>query len=316
MFSSDYKDPEYEYVAFIDESGDPGLSKVKPIDEKGSSEWLIVATIVTSKRYEVDVDDWVRDIASRIRNRQSKHLHFTDLNPANKLMACERILSRPVRLFCVASNKKNMKGFTNPFANLRSLDKNWFYCWMTRLLIERISHFVATQSHRCFGEPRRIKLIFSTRGGLSYSQLKAYVELLRTQSRGNSLFSQEENIYWEVLDRRLLKITPSEELGGLQLADICASAFFKASDVFDTDACDPSFAKSLKPIVARTVYQGINDQESYTTYSGYGLKLLPSFGAAKLRSDQKAIFDFYGYPRQWWDPVQSAPKPYRPASWC
>jgi hypothetical protein len=59
MFSSDYKDPEYEYVVFIDESGDPGLSKVKPIDEKGSSEWLIVAAIVTSKRYEVDVDDWV-----------------------------------------------------------------------------------------------------------------------------------------------------------------------------------------------------------------------------------------------------------------
>ena len=147
MFASDYKDPEYEYVAFIDESGDPGLSKVKPVDKKGSSEWLIVAAVVTSKRYEVDVDDWVRDIASRIRNHQSKHLHFADLNPANKLMACQQILSRPVRLFCVASNKKNMKGFTNPFADLRSLDKNWFYCWMTRLLIERISHFVMAQSH-------------------------------------------------------------------------------------------------------------------------------------------------------------------------
>jgi Protein of unknown function (DUF3800) len=301
MSVADYQDPEYEYVAFIDESGDPGLSKVKPIDKNGSSEWLIVAAVVTSKGHEGEVDEWVRDIMSRIRHRQSKELHFSNLNPANKLMACERILTRPVRLFCIASNKKNMKGFSNPFANLRGLDSNWFYCWMTRLLIERVSHFISTLSNKRFRESRRIKLIFSTRGGLSYSQLKAYVELLRMQSRGNTLFSQAGNIYWETLHHRLLKIAPSEKLGGLQLADVCASAFFKACDVFDTGACDPSFAEALKPIVACTEYQGINDQEAYATYSGYGLKLLPSFGAAKLRADQKAIFDFYGYPRQWWD---------------
>jgi hypothetical protein len=241
---------------------------------------------------------------------------IADLNPANKLMACERIQTRPVRLFCVASNKKNMKGFSNPFANLRSLDRNWFYCWMTRLLIERVSHFVAGLSHRRFGEFRRVKLVFSTRGGLSYSQLKAYVELLRVQSRGNSLFQQEGNIYWPVLHHRLLKIAPSGELGGLQLADICASAFFKACDVFDTGACDPSFAMALKPIVAASQYQGIDDQEAYKTYAGYGLKILPSLGAAKLRRDQRAVFEFYGYPRQWWDPVQSTPKPYRPTSPC
>ena len=90
MSSADYRDPEYEYVAFIDEFGDPGLSKVKPLDKNGSSEWLIVSAIVTSKRYEADVDGWVRDIASRIRHHQAKHLHFADLNPANKLMACDR----------------------------------------------------------------------------------------------------------------------------------------------------------------------------------------------------------------------------------
>jgi hypothetical protein len=312
--ASDYQDPDYEYVAFIDESGDPGLSRVKPVDEHGSSEWLIVAALITSKRYEADVDDWTRDIASRVRRHQAKQLHFTQLNATNKLMACEAIRERPVRLFCVASNKKNMRGFKNPFAELKSLDKNWFYCWMTRVLVERISHFIATESNRRFGQSRPIKLVFSTRGGLSYSQMKAYIELLRMQSRGNSLFLQAGNMYWDVLDRRLIKITPSEELGGLQLADICASAFFKACDVFDTGACDPAFAKALKPIVARTEYQGIRDEELYTTYSGYGVKLLPSFSAAKLRSEQKDIFEFYGYPRQWWDPVQSAPKPDRPAS--
>jgi hypothetical protein len=81
-----------------------------------------------------------------------------------------------------------MRGFNNPFAELKSLDKNWFYCWMTRILVERISHFIAAESIRRFGHSHLIKLIFSPRGGLSYSQTKAYVELLKTQSRGNSLF--------------------------------------------------------------------------------------------------------------------------------
>lgn len=114
---------------------------------------------------------------------------------------------------------------------------------MTRVLVERVSHFIATESNRRFGQSRSVKLVFSTRGGLSYSQMKAYIELLRMQSRGNSLFLQAGNIYWDVLDRRLIKINPSEELGGLQLADICASAFFKACDVFDTGACDPALRR-------------------------------------------------------------------------
>lgn len=39
--------PDYEYVAYIDESGDQGLQKVKPLDPGGSSEWLIVSGVMT-----------------------------------------------------------------------------------------------------------------------------------------------------------------------------------------------------------------------------------------------------------------------------
>lgn len=41
---------------------------------------------------------------------------------------------------------------------------------MTRLLIERVTHWVRARSLEEFGEVRRVKLVFSERGGLSYSQ--------------------------------------------------------------------------------------------------------------------------------------------------
>lgn len=36
----------YGYIAYIDEAGDPGLNKVRPIDANGASEWLILSAVV------------------------------------------------------------------------------------------------------------------------------------------------------------------------------------------------------------------------------------------------------------------------------
>jgi hypothetical protein len=37
--------PTYDYVAFIDEAGDPGISKVRPLDANGGSEWLMIGGV-------------------------------------------------------------------------------------------------------------------------------------------------------------------------------------------------------------------------------------------------------------------------------
>jgi hypothetical protein len=293
--------PEYEYVAYIDESGDPGLTRVKPLNKNGSSEWLIVSAVVVSRDREQEINGWLADVTTRFKNHHAKALHFAKLNPAKKRAYCEDIASRPVRCFVVASNKKNMRGYENPFAERVSLDKNWFYCWLTRLLLERVTHWVDGHSRKNFGEPKKVKLVYSTRGGLSYSQLNAYFELLKMKSIGGDTFLPLGDLYWDVLSRRQVEIRPHYELGGLQLADAVASAFFKACDKYDTGACNPEFAKLLAPRMARV------EDSGRTQISGYGLKLMPGFKKAKLEPDQQEIFRFYGYPAQWWDPNSSNP---------
>lgn len=290
--------PEYHYVAYIDEAGDPGLSTVKPIDDSGSSEWLILSAVVVGAPNEANVAPWRNQILRTIRS-QRRDLHFTDLQPWNKSIVCSEIASLPVRCFVVCSNKKNMRGYRNPFAE-RYPNPNWFYAWLSRLLLERVTYFVREKSLEQHREIKRLRIEFSERGGLTYSALNTYFEWLKMKSVGGEMYLPLGDLVWETMHRDLLFIHPHKMRAGLQLADAVASAFFKACDHCDTGECDPSYAKLLHPRMTR-VPDGLIGE-----ISGYSVKLMPNFKKALLLPKQAEIFTHYGYPRQWWAPISAS----------
>ncbi|MBK1695729.1 DUF3800 domain-containing protein [Rhodovibrio salinarum] len=298
--SSSPERPEYGFVAYIDESGDDGLAKVKPIDENGSSEWLVLAAVVVDAENERETIQWVRKIIGNFRNHQRCDLHFSGLNPAKKLVTCKSIADLPVRCFAVASNKKNMRGYTNPNA-AKIPSKNWFYCWMTRILLERVTHFVESKSIDKYGSVKKLKIEYSERGGLSYSQMTAYYEWLKMKSSANNLYLPLGDLAWSVMHRDLLDVYNHTERAGLQLADAVAGSVFKGCDVYDTGACDPQFAMALGKRMGRA------PDTATGQISGYGLKLMPNMRKAQLRPEQEAIFRHYGYPKEWWAPAPSNP---------
>lgn len=53
--------PGYDYVAYIDEAGDPGLRRVKPDDVNGSSEWMMVSAVVMRAEHEAAVGGWISE---------------------------------------------------------------------------------------------------------------------------------------------------------------------------------------------------------------------------------------------------------------
>lgn len=284
--------PEYHYVVYIDEAGDDGLKAVKPLSNPGASEWLILSAVVIRADNQSKVDGWVDEIKAKFKNHQRPDVHFSGLNPAKRITACSMLAELDARYFVVASNKKNMQGYNNPFAG-KIPSSNWFYCWMTRLLLERVTKFVFDRSMKEHGEPKKLRIEYSARGGLRYSQMHAYYEWMKLKKVP---YLPWGNLKWEVMDKDLLKVFPHLERSGLQLADVVASAFFKACDKYDTGACDPQFAKLLKPRMGR-------EPDTKTgQISGFGLKLMPGFKKANLDADQAAIFKHYGYPKQWWCP--------------
>lgn len=294
------KPPEYSYVAYIDESGDPGLARVKPRTPGGSSEWIVVAAAVIPAECEPEVRTWVAEMMKAINSHQLRDIHFQKLGPDRKALVCSMLAQRRVRLFAVISNKQNMEGYTNPRA-AKIPSNSWFYCWLTRVLLERVTDFVYAASMQRYGEPRRVKLEYSERGGLSYSQMHAYYEWIKIKSGSGDmpLYLPWGNLQWPVMHQDLMSVYNHKVRDGLKLPDIVASAFFKAVDVHDTGECDPSFARLLGPRMARSPD---TDQ-----ICGYGVKLLPNWKALdtyRVPDEQREILRHYGYPnRQWWQKV-------------
>ncbi len=292
--------PAYSYVAYIDEAGDPGLNKVAPRSPNGSSEWIIVSAAVIPAELEGQVGTWVSDIMTAMNSHQMRDLHFQKLNDSRKALACSMLAEKNVRLFTIVSNKQNMEGWQNPRA-ARIPSDNWFYCWLTRLLLERVTDSIYAASMKRYGEARKVKLEYSERGGLRYSQMHAYYEWLRIKSAGGkrALFVPFGDFQYSVLHPDLMRVYNHAERDGLKLPDIVASAFFKAVDVHQTKACNPSFAKLLETRMAKAPDTG--------QIAGYGVKLMPNwrtlikFGVSE---EQRSILRHYGYPGdEWWQRV-------------
>jgi hypothetical protein len=184
------------------------------------------------------------------------------------------------------SNKKNMRGHSNPRAE-RVPARNWFYCWMGRLLLERVTAFCGRRNERAGTPNARVKFEFSERGGMSYSQFKAYLHWIKLQSRANALYLNKGDLDWSVVTTDLVESYNHRDRAGLQLADTVASAFYQAVDLNADGTCTPEFAKALEPRMARDEMHRI---------AGFGVKAMPSpLWKADLLPPQEEVFRFYGY---------------------
>lgn len=292
--------PEYDYVCYIDEAGDPGLKKVKPRTPNGASEWFIIAGALVPKEYEDEIANWLYEMKSSLINSRLSELHFAKLNDQNKQICCSILSKKQVRLFAIISNKQNMEGYHNPLAELMTNNlpsDNWYYCWMTRVLLERVTEYTARHSHKKHGRVGRVKIELSERGGLRYPQMQAYFDFLNIKSNGGrkKLFLPWGKLDFRTLHRDLMYVYRHSESPGLQLADIAASAYFKAVDVLDTKKRDPNFAKLLHPVMAK--------EPDSKFISGFGVKLIPNLRTLrsfKVPQEQLEILYHFGYPHQWW----------------
>lgn len=278
--------PDYEFIAYIDESGDPGLKRVRPIDETGSTEWLVISAVLVRRDRDNETKSWVTDLNKAVGRSHDHVIHFKDLDKDQKLVICQEMADLPIRIFCVASNKKNMRGYSNEKA-AKVAAKQWFYNWIVRILLERITDFCLRYAEENKLSRRHVKFVFSQTGGHSYSQTAAYHDLIKRQSQGENIYLAKWKPRWEVMSFHLVENYPHYQRAGLQLADVAASAFYQAVDNLDTGPCRCDYAEALSPRVAMDADGNKRD---------YGLVFQPSaYWKADIGSDQEEIFRFYGY---------------------
>jgi hypothetical protein len=276
--------PKIAYVAYIDESGDDGVARVRPTDETGASEWFALSAVLVRAQFQRETV-WVKDILGKIALPQRRELHYQPLDDWRKPIVCQQIGSLPVRCFVVLSNKINMRGHSNQRAakSQPSLGRTWFYWWCTRLLLERVTDYCERRSLRDYGESRAVRLEFSRRLGLRYSHLQSYLYWLRIQSKASMLYLDQGDIKWSVLDpMNGIAVYDHGERAGLQLADAVASACYQG--VAGLPVPTPNHAKLLAPRMA------LNRKNKVF---GYGFKLMPGNYLMRSPSHQRPLLEFF-----------------------
>lgn len=281
----------YEYVAFVDEAGDPGLRRIESSGVGGASEWFVLGCALFRRSTEEKLAELNVEMRKHLGITQRDFIHYKDLHTGKRNRICSFIADKPNILFAVCSHKKNMEGYNNERAARKSQDQNWFYNFIARILFERVSDFVYKDSIKTYGEAKKIKIVFASRGVQRFSTFGAYLELLRVQTRGNSLKLGRRKIVPTVLDGMLVSSETAKNSPGLQIADIVASAFFDAVNESGGKACNASFALALEPRMA------FERRNNLKRIADYGLVMLPTgLAQQKISNSQKVVFQHYGYP--------------------
>lgn len=141
-----------------------------------------------------------------------------------------------------------MVGYRNIRAEKARVNRTaWFYCWMTRLLMKKITAHCGRRSLRDNGEYRTIRCEFSHRGGVRIDDIKDYYKYLSDQSRLEIMYHARHDLDWRVLSPSQFFVHPNKMTPGLQLADCVASAFFAGLEATPDGLIKPAFAKALVP---------------------------------------------------------------------
>lgn len=276
-----------KFIAYIDEAGDTGLENVKPNNSPsgaGATEWLVLSCLLVSGENDRNCLPWLREIKSKFKNVNSEFLHYKDLIPAKKTIACQIINEKPCRFFVVASNKKNIEGRKNEAAAfVGGLGTAWLYWWLSRLLLERVTEFCEGLVPPAEKGRWKIQFVFSRRGGLVYVDFRNYLRKLHKQSRLGALYIDRGDLAWSVVDEDEILVLDSKQRAGLQLSDLCAGAFFQALELKSN--FDPQFAKLFSPRLARRKKE----------IAEFGIKTMPHHRQMQLSAEQREIFEFYGF---------------------
>ena len=288
-----------DFIAYCDESGDPGR-------KKSASDWFIVSAVLVKAAREPDIARWVQAIKRPMRNKVNPDLHFYKLDQGMRYRASRMLGKLPVRCFTVLSHKANMINYRNERVEQRyawrdyepdgetytiSPRNAWFHNWLLKLLLERVTAFCADYSMRNAGKIRTVRVIIARKGGFYIEDFMAYLHVDRVQySAGSGILNRY--LDWRVIDLKEVHCLPAAQVPGLQLADIVCGSFLRAVDATRFGQCDRTHSTNLMPRMAIDRATNLRCDFSVMAWPR-------PLSKAKLDPQQIEVFKDYGYKENW-----------------
>lgn len=125
------------FTAYIDESGEPGISKIRDsLNNHGASPYFVLGAVVCQPTAEVYAKNSLERFKEDIGKTRWKHA--TDLTHSEKVYLGRELGRLPVRYFAVISNKKTLKGYKGQIES----DAQKFYNKCLKYLLELICGYI------------------------------------------------------------------------------------------------------------------------------------------------------------------------------
>src|SRR5262249_41003757 len=159
--------------------------------------------------------------------------HFRDLKHQQRLPYIHAIATADLRATTVLVHKPSIRQrFT-----FQTTSRLYFYT--TRYLLERVSWYCADarSGGRSLGTGHA-QIIFSTRSGMSYDDLRAYFRHLEASSRSDRTITIDRSV---IKPDQISAHSPMKRMG-LQIADAVASSFFYAVEPTMHGFTEPRYA--------------------------------------------------------------------------
>lgn len=237
----------YEFAVYIDEAGDDGIGKLRDVQRSGQSLWFTVGACCVRRENDQRLVEWRDEIANAFPMRRKRDLHFKHLKHEQRRYACRVLAGKPVRVAVVMSNKVTLLNLNK--TRLETFKrKNHLHNYVCRWLLERVSLGLKTYAEERSMPNCRAKIVFSRRGGMNYDEFCEYLQLIKD---GKEVMYSPGRIDWDVIDPERIEVADHERRAGLQLADICTSAMFKAVEPSGFGFYEQAYADELRSVVLR-----------------------------------------------------------------
>lgn len=264
-----------DFIAYIDEAGDEGFGKLRAAGPGGGqSRWLTIGACVVRTANDPKLPEWRDDILKKIGKPDWRSLHFRNLNHSQKVVACQTLAERQIGAAVTMSHKVTIPG-TKWEAVFKK--KGYLYNYLVRWLLERLT---AECWRAAAGQPCKLQLVFSRRGGTDYHSMRQYLAMIRD---GLEYMKPVRTIRWELLDIDAIRVEAHEKWAGLQLADCVTSAFQAGVEPNPYGNYEPRYAHTLRSRVLKLGDHCLN----------LGVTPVPSMHRSNLDDEQAAFFKFF-----------------------
>ena len=222
-----------ELWAFVDEAGDRGLS------ERATDHFVLTAVVVRASNLP-RLNDSIAELRAKTGRQPGEVLHWRKMRDPHRSLAASELGQMPLRVVSVIVCKRHLTGLET---------EERMYLFALRLLLERMSWLA--RAHRC-----SLHYVLAHIVRFRLSTLREYEDRLRRI---------ETQIHWPAIAAPGHIDQPSRG-EQLQIADVAASAVFRAFEPTSDGATNPNYRRSFGPLLYRN---------NTSPIWSYGLKLLP-----------------------------------------